>query len=517
MIPISISALTTHIVALFERDELLRDVDVTGEVSTWKQAASGHIYFSLKDSGAAINAVMWRGNALSHNWLPQAGDQIIAHGHVGVYPDRGAYQLYVNRIQPAGRGQLYAQFEALKARLAEAGLFDEARKRPLVEQPRRIGVVTSADAAALRDILRVLDARWPLVEVVLFSTLVQGAEAPAQIVAALQQANRYSQSIVPIETIILARGGGSIEDLWAFNAEEVAHAIAESAIPVIVGVGHETDFTIADFVADRRAPTPSVAAALAVPDRIETLDLLASIRSRFGREAAVITGHARQRLDEVEQRRLRFHPRRRIEGERQLLADRRLRLQRAIERSMHEQRQRHQDLNQRKAMCLLHRPASLTLIRPVSHSMSTSSERSAIDRDTRPPVELPSGKKSMPPRESPVSSERPVVSMTSTSSGRARQVSVPSTANCLDRVSIRNRLRVWAACARRRVSRRVVVIWLPVSRSVRAGDGISTGASTADSVINIVNAISNSTNVNPATRREWGLRSVERTAFIPSC
>ncbi|WP_298981780.1 exodeoxyribonuclease VII large subunit, partial [uncultured Caldilinea sp.] len=236
----TVSKLTTRIIQLFEQDDLLRDVQVIGEVSNWRRAASGHIYFRLKDEGATINAVMWRGNASAQSWLPREGDQVIAHGYVGVYPENGAYQLYTHRLTPAGRGQLYAQFEALKERLRAAGLFDEARKRPLPRLPVRLGVVTSPDAAALRDILRTLAARWPLVEVILFPTLVQGGDAPPGIVAAIAAANRYSNEAARIDALILARGGGSIEDLWAFNDEQVALAVAASAIPVISGVGHET-------------------------------------------------------------------------------------------------------------------------------------------------------------------------------------------------------------------------------------------------------------------------------------
>jgi exodeoxyribonuclease VII large subunit len=188
--PLTVSKLTAHLVRLFEQDDALRDVQVVGEVSNWKRAASGHIYFRLKDAGATINAVMWKGSALAHSWLPREGDQVIAHGYVSIYPEGGAYQLYANRLLPAGKGQLYAQFEALKERLRAAGLFDAERKRPIPAQPARLGIVTSPDAAALRDILRVLAARWPLVEVLIFPTLVQGR--PTRRRASLRQSRRQT-------------------------------------------------------------------------------------------------------------------------------------------------------------------------------------------------------------------------------------------------------------------------------------------------------------------------------------
>ncbi len=341
MNPVSVSKLTTHIVLLFENDETLRDVSVLGEVSNWKRAASGHIYFSMKDAGATLSAVMWKSNATAHTWLPREGDQIVAHGYVGVYPERGAYQLYANRIQPAGRGQLYAEFERMKAKLQQEGLFDQDRKRPIPVQPKRIGVITSRDAAALRDILRVLAMRWPLVEVVVFPTLVQGGEAPGQIVAALESAAAYSERVASLETLILARGGGSIEDLWAFNDERVAYAIANSPLPVIAGVGHETDFTIADFVADLRAPTPSAAAAAVAPDRAEVRVRLMDAAAAMGQNLLERIGRERREVEAAHRRLARTHPQRLIDVRRQSMDDRlrrldgamRLRLLRARERS----------------------------------------------------------------------------------------------------------------------------------------------------------------------------------------
>ena len=328
------TAVTLHIRQLLEQDDALRDLQVLGEVSNWKRAASGHIYFRLKDSGATITAVMWRNAAQAQSWLPREGDQVVAHGYVGVYPENGAYQLYVNRLQPAGKGQLYARFEALKEKLAAEGLFDEERKRPVTSLPRRIGVVTSADAAALRDILRVLSARWPLVDVVIFSTLVQGAEAPARIVAAIETANRYSRDVEPIDTLLVARGGGSIEDLWAFNDEGVARAIAASAIPTISGVGHEVDFTIADFVADVRAPTPSAAAAGAVPDRAEAIGQLRATMQALQQRAARRIGQEERALANVRRRLDLVHPRRRLDEQRQRLDERERRLHFAVLRAL---------------------------------------------------------------------------------------------------------------------------------------------------------------------------------------
>jgi exodeoxyribonuclease VII large subunit len=283
----SISQLTAYVKSALQMDPLLQDVWVEGEVSNFTRAASGHCYFTLKDERAALSCVMWRSQADLLPVLPRDGEAVLAHGTISVYEARGIYQLYVDILQPAGLGRLYLEFEALKQRLAEEGLFDEKRKRPLPALPRRIGVVTSPQAAALRDILRTLSGRYPLADVLLAPTLVQGAEAPPQIVAALAALNRWSGEREPVDVIIVARGGGSLEELWAFNDELVARAIAASAIPVISGVGHETDFTIADFVADVRASTPTGAAAAAVPDGRELAML---VRARAARLAELVTG-----------------------------------------------------------------------------------------------------------------------------------------------------------------------------------------------------------------------------------
>jgi exodeoxyribonuclease VII large subunit len=273
--PYSVSQLNGHIRRLIDDDPGLRDVWVEGEVSNFSRASSGHCYFTLKDTSAQIRCVMWRGDANRQSHLPADGDFVLSHGRVGVYEVRGLYQLYVDQIWPAGIGALYERLELLKARLEAEGLFAPERKRPLPSFPERVGLVTSPTAAALRDILHVLSRRFPLVEAVLSPTLVQGDAAPPQIVAAIEALNERDD----VDVIIVARGGGSLEELWAFNEETVARAVAASRIPVICGVGHETDFSLADLAADVRAPTPSAAAELAVPDQTE---VRAQLRERVG-------------------------------------------------------------------------------------------------------------------------------------------------------------------------------------------------------------------------------------------
>lgn len=263
--PYSVSQLTGYISRLIDQDPELSDVWLEGEVSNFSRPASGHCYFTLKDAGAQIRCVMWRSDAIRQDALPADGDHIVSHGRVGIYEVRGVYQLYVDYVRPAGAGALYEEFERLKAQLAGEGLFAPERKRPLPDFPLRIGVVTSRGAAALSDILHVLRRRFPLAKVVLSPTLVQGDAAPPQIVSALEALDERAD----VDVIIVARGGGSLEELWAFNDERVARAIAASRTPVVCGVGHETDFSLADFAADVRAPTPSAAAEIVVPDLSE--------------------------------------------------------------------------------------------------------------------------------------------------------------------------------------------------------------------------------------------------------
>ncbi len=285
--PYTVSQLTAHIRRLIADDSALGDLWLEAEVSNFTRASSGHCYFTLKDAGAQIRCVMWRSDANRQSYLPADGDQVLSHGRVGVYEARGLYQLYVDQIRPAGVGDLYLQFERLKARLEEEGLFAPERKRSLPPFPRCIGVVTSPKAAALRDILNVLRRRFPLTNVLLSPTLVQGEAAPPQIVDAINRLNERED----VDVIVVSRGGGSLEELWAFNDERVARAVAASRIPVICGVGHETDFSLADFAADRRAPTPSAAAELAVPDQAE-------IDKRLEDLTAALTGALRGGVEE---------------------------------------------------------------------------------------------------------------------------------------------------------------------------------------------------------------------------
>jgi exodeoxyribonuclease VII large subunit len=282
----TVSEVTAYIRQKLEADLTLRELWLEGEISNWKPASSGHIYFTLKDAEASIRCVIWRGAASKLLYRPVGdGAAVLAHGRVSVYEVSGAYQFYVDELEPAGLGALYAKFERLKITLEAEGLFDPAHKRPLSRFPGRIGVVTSLGGAALRDILNVLRRRYPLAEVIVSPTPVQGEEAPAQIIAALARVAEQK-----VDVIILARGGGSLEDLWAFNDEQLAWAIAASPVPVVVGVGHEVDVTIADCAADLRAPTPSAAAELTTPDQAELRQDLAEYR-------AALSHALRQRVD----------------------------------------------------------------------------------------------------------------------------------------------------------------------------------------------------------------------------
>jgi exodeoxyribonuclease VII large subunit len=312
----TVTDLTRYLRQLLEADSSLQGVWVQGEISNLSRPSSGHVYFTLKDSGASLRCVMWRDDAARLRFALQDGMAIEAHGNVSIYEAGGQYQLYADVLRPLGEGALYQEFLRLKALLEAEGLFDPARKRPIPEFPRRIGIVTSPTGAALRDMLNTLRRRLPLAEVVLAPTPVQGDEAPPAIVAALRSLNRVATP----DVILLARGGGSIEDLWAFNDERVVRAVTESAAPVITGVGHETDFTLADFAADLRAPTPTAAAELATP--ITVLDLKTKL-AEIGR--VLVSGTAanlrrqRESATWLDSRLRLFSPARRLQTERQRL------------------------------------------------------------------------------------------------------------------------------------------------------------------------------------------------------
>jgi exodeoxyribonuclease VII large subunit len=297
-ISVTVSQLTDKIRDLLEGSALMANLTVEGEVSQFtRYAGSGHCYFSIKDAHAVLKCVMWRSAADRQSFLPKQGDLVEVTGRITVYAARGEYQLQAERITPVGEGDLYARFERLKAQLAEEGLFDSERKRPIPAWPLRIGVVSSPSTAAFQDILNVLGRRYPLAQVVLSPTPVQGTDAPPQIVRALERLNAYGQ----VDVILIIRGGGSIEDLWCFNDERVVRAVAASAIPIVTGVGHEIDFTLVDFAADLRAPTPSAAAEQSTPhidgirEALRLLDQqgLTSIRGLIDVERAALVDSAR--------------------------------------------------------------------------------------------------------------------------------------------------------------------------------------------------------------------------------
>lgn len=288
-----VSQINQYLKCRFEEDEFLSAVFVRGEISNYKLYPSGHHYFSLKDPEGTLRCVMFKGNALRLRFRPENGMRVIVFGRISVFPRDGAYQLYCTDMTPDGIGDLHVAFEQLKDRLQKEGLFAPERKKALPRFPHRIAIVTSSAGAALRDMLRILRKRYPLCEVCLLAVKVQGAEAPAEIAAAIGYANRFQVA----DLIITGRGGGSIEDLWAFNEERVARAIAASEIPVISAVGHEPDVTISDLVADLRAATPSNAAELAVPDQLE---LRQSLRATQAMLLTLMTRRLRQERQRVD-------------------------------------------------------------------------------------------------------------------------------------------------------------------------------------------------------------------------
>lgn len=309
----TVSRLTFLIRKLLEEDEVLQDVWVQGEISNLSRPASGHVYFTLKDANASLKCVMWKTSAARLGMALRDGMEVEVHGKIGVYEPQGQYQLYADQIRPVGEGALYQEFLRLKSMLEAEGLFDTERKRPIREFPKRIGIVTSGTGAALRDMLNTLRRRLPLVEVLLAPSPVQGTDAPPALVKAIQSLNRLKPDV-----ILIARGGGSIEDLWAFNDERVVRAVAASEVPVIAGVGHETDFTLCDFAADLRAPTPTAAAELATQITLEDLEFqLSTFRSRLVSSTLDLIAEQKAVLSSLASELRYLSPARRIQSETQ--------------------------------------------------------------------------------------------------------------------------------------------------------------------------------------------------------
>lgn len=292
---IGVCQLNEYIKAMLDGNELLSDVYVKGEISNFTNHRTGHFYFSLKDEGGLIRAVMFKSYASGLRFVPENGMKVTVHGRVSSFVRDGQYQLYVDDMQPEGIGSLYVAFEQLKKRLEAEGLFDRSRKRPIPRLPYRIGIITSPTGAAIRDMINVLGRRFPYAEAVLYPSLVQGEGAPEQIKKGIGYFNEKRS----VDVIIVGRGGGSIEDLWAFNDESLARCVAASEIPIISAVGHETDFTICDFAADLRAPTPSAAAELAVPDTDDIKRRLENVNIRNRNNIEGKLNRMKQRLDYI--------------------------------------------------------------------------------------------------------------------------------------------------------------------------------------------------------------------------
>ena len=334
--PISVTALNQYVKGLLDRDRLLSQVLVRSEISNYKVYPSGHHYFSLKDAESSIRCVMFRREAASLRFRPENGMKVVVSGRVSVFPRDGVYQLYCNHMMPDGVGELAFAFERLKERLHREGLFDPARKKPLPAYPHTIALVTSPAGAAVRDMIRILGARWPMAKVLVVPVRVQGEGAAQELVQALDLVNACRMA----EVIITGRGGGSMEDLWAFNEETVARAIARSEIPVISAVGHEPDVTIADFVADLRASTPSNGAERAVPHQGEVRDTLAHWDARLQRAMDQTLQRRREQLDRARSSPFLQSPLRSIQEKRLLLDYQQQRLVHGMERQVQASRER---------------------------------------------------------------------------------------------------------------------------------------------------------------------------------
>lgn len=312
----TVSQINGYIKRILDSNEVLSNIWIKGEISNFKPHYSGHLYITLKDEGGVLKSVMFKSNALRLAFSPCNGMKVLARGRVSVYEAGGAYQFYIEEMIPDGVGALYIAYEQLKEKLRAEGLFDEAHKKPIPKFPNRVGVVTAANGAAVRDIINVITRRYPLAEIILFPTLVQGDSAAYEIAAAVNYFNQTDGA----DVLIVGRGGGSIEDLWAFNEEIVARAVYNSHIPVISAVGHETDFTIADFVADLRAPTPSAAAELAVPSAAELYANTAGLYARLLQAQSKLLEYRRMQVNNLK-----------LKGPRAVLDEKNIRLSEAVQ------------------------------------------------------------------------------------------------------------------------------------------------------------------------------------------
>jgi exodeoxyribonuclease VII large subunit len=383
----TISEVASQIRELLE--EAFPSLWLTGEISNLARPASGHVYFSLKDSSAQIAAVIWRGNAARLRFQLKDGLEVVARGHLSSYAPRSQYQIQIDQLLPKGVGELELAFQQLKAKLSQRGWFDPERKKPLPRFPRRIALVTSPTGAVIRDMLRILLRRWPAIEIVFYPVAVQGEGAAREVAQAIQRLNQWQSA----DVVIVGRGGGSMEDLWSFNEEVVAEAIYHSRIPVISAVGHETDFTIADFVADRRAATPSEAAEIAVPDRQEVLSSLTASQRRMTAVLMERIKKATQYVNQLAQRRALRLPLERLRTLQQLLDEKAERLQRGLRRYLEGQTRRLQQtaarLDTLSPLNVLRRGYSLTVIESCE-TLLRAAEKATIG--TRIVTQLAEGK-----------------------------------------------------------------------------------------------------------------------------
>lgn len=302
---VTVTELNEYVKASIENDFLLRGLFVKGEISNFTNHSTGHLYFTLKDEGGALSAVMFKSAASKLKFVPENGMKVVCGGRIGVYVKSGQYQIYAETMEPDGVGALYIAYEQLKKKLEAEGLFDESRKKPLPKIPRRIGVITSPTGAAVRDIINIIGRRFPYAEVLLYPALVQGDDAPPSLIEALD----YFDRTRCVDVVIIGRGGGSIEDLWAFNNEALVRRVAAMTVPTVSAVGHETDFTLCDFAADRRAPTPSAAAEISVPDSMELKHKFENVARLLENDIAQSVAVRRERLSRLSKSRVLTDPR----------------------------------------------------------------------------------------------------------------------------------------------------------------------------------------------------------------